>query len=136
MRQLITVLFVGLLGVATLPACTTDGGLKKPTPMAEIKVPSTLSEAGQEAQKLINEANALYIAAYKTIESNVVSDLLDPKVALGYLDELDRQAFFVDQAQFALDAGRDGDALSQSKLLKAAIQAIQKKAADKAKEAK
>lgn len=111
------------------PGCA----ILKPQPVAALKMPSNLSEAGKEAQKLIVEANVALTAAYNVIAANVADDTMDPNVAAAYLAKLDSYAKDVDVAQVMLDSGDIGDATTQAALLNKLVTALHKQVVEHAK---
>ena len=130
--HVLTVILVGLIASITLPSCA---GLD-PKPMTELKLPANLSEAGKEAQKIINETNVVLTASYKVLAVNVEDELIGTADAMQYLETLNDYAHRADQAQDALNLGKIADAKTQAETLNKLVSALHRKIAEKAKETK
>lgn len=128
-HNLLTVLFVGILAMATLPSCS----VLQPQPVAELKLPGNLSEAGKEAQKLINEANVALTAAYRVLVANVNDGTITPMDGSKYLDLLNDYSVQVDKAQDFLNVGNIADAKTKAEAVNKLVVALHKKVSDKAK---
>lgn len=95
-------------------------------PVAELKMPSTLNDAGKEAQKVIVEANVALTAAYNVVAANVADGTMSPVDARAYLVQLDDYAQKVDAAQAMLDSGDIADANVQAALLNNLVTVLHK----------
>lgn len=120
---------IGLL--AALAGC--GAGVFKTEPIAPIAVPSNLSEAGKQAQNLINEANAGLAAAATVIGDNVQAGVMTPAEGRDYLARVKSWAAEVDRAQSLLDAGSDVAARDKAQLVGSLIVALQKEVAARAR---
>jgi soluble cytochrome b562 len=116
----------------SLAGCGT--GIFKVEPITEVAVPTSLSEAGKEAQNIINEANLLLTAATNVNASNYTAGLVSQADARKYQGEIKKVAKQVDDAQAMLSVGNDAGALSSAKLVNLAITALHKEIAARAKE--
>lgn len=88
------------LGLSLL-ACSVVGPIE---PVQPIPVPASLSEAGQVAQRAINEANVLLASASKLTLENFTSGYATRHETLEIRAKLKEWAAVVDDAQTKLDA--------------------------------
>jgi len=124
MRRLLT---------AILLACTL-GCAQMIAPVEPIAVPENLSEAGKEAQKLINEANIALTAAYDLVGEKRKQKLLTKAEAFKYLNTLDDYSADVDKAQETLNAGKDFEAKGKAEALKLLIETLRQRVAEKVRQ--
>lgn len=122
-----------LIRALTLAVVLALGGAEgcsflKPQPIAELKMPSTLSEAGKQAQNLINEANVAITAAYNVVAANLENGTMSAVDGAKYIAALDDYAKKVDAAQSALNLGQVADAKTQAEALNKLIVALHKAA--------
>ena len=115
-RFLIVLAMLGMTGCAAL----------QPTPIADLKMPSTLSEAGKTAQGAINEANVALTAAYNVVAANLADKTMSVTDGTKYLASLDEYAKKLDAAQDALNLGNVADANTQAQAINALILALHK----------
>ena len=118
------------LGLA-VSACTM---LPSTEPVTEMAVPASLDEAGQEAQKLVNEANVLLTATANVVASNVRDGIWSAETGRAYIDKIIVYSVQVDDVQDMLDLGMTDGALNQAQLLSQFIMALNKEVARRANE--
>jgi hypothetical protein len=126
--------FLCLVVLSLMPACGILGPVQ---PAAPIAVPSTLPEAGRQAQNAINEATLGIAAAANVVRANVKDGIWTKAQAQGYLDKLGTYLKDVDRAQTALNVGNFTSAKAQADLLSSLILILHREVAAQArKEAK
>jgi PBP1b-binding outer membrane lipoprotein LpoB len=122
----ILILFLALM----LGGCSMFGPLETATPMS---VPTTLPEAGRQAQLAINEANLALTAAANVIAANVKDGIWTKAQAQGYLDKVREYAKQVDRAQEAVRLGQFSTAQAQANAVQALILILHREAAAQAR---
>jgi hypothetical protein len=100
MKWITNVLVTSALGLSLL-ACSVVGPIE---PVQPIPVPASLSEAGQVAQKAINEANVLLASASKLSLENFKNGFTTRDETIEIRDKLKEWADVIDAAQDKLDA--------------------------------
>jgi len=125
MKKLILALII-----AALPACALIGPVE---PAAPIGVPSTLPEAGKQAQNVINEANIGLAAAASVIAANVRDGIYTKAQAQSHLDQVRDYAGKIDRAQEALTLGDFGSAQSQANAVRSLILILHREVAAQAR---
>jgi hypothetical protein len=121
MRYLVLVLALALPGCALF------------TPVQQLSVPSSLSDTGKEAAKLINEAKVDLIAANNTIASQTQAGLMSKSDAQAFAVRVDEYWAKVKQAEALLGSGQDLAAKGQAQLLSTLLLELQKQVAAKAR---
>ena len=99
MRKLSTVLLLSL----ALGSCAFRGPAE---PLSTMSVPTTLPEAGKQAQVAVNEANLALTAAANVIAANAKDGIWTKPQAQGYLDKVKDYAKQVDRAQELVRLGQ------------------------------
>lgn len=92
-------------------------------------MPTSLPQAGQEAQKLIDEIRAQSITAKLTLNDDLGQGVLTPDEVQSYLDELKELRKQLDDAQAAIKSGNYASALSQANVTKTLLTLMVKEAA-------
>ena len=121
MRQLLCVLLLALL-----PACTVQ-------PVSQMSVPTTLPEAGKQAQVAVNEANLALTAAANVIAGNVKGAIWTKAQAQGYLDKVKEYAKRVDRAQELVRLGQFDLGKTQADSVQALILILHREVAAQAR---
>lgn len=116
--------------LALLPGCGVFGPVQ---PVTSMSVPTTLPEAGREAQNVINEATLAITAAANVVRLNVKDEIWTKAQAQGYLDKLAGYLKDIDRAQDALDLGNFTSAKAQADLLSSLILILHREAAAQAR---
>lgn len=123
---IVLALWIVLVGAGSyLSGCA---GTFKPTPIAELKMPASMSEAGKYVQGLIREINVGITAAYLTIATDVEEGTMSAEDQTSYLTQLGDFEKKADAAQAALNLGNIADAKTQAEALNKLVLALQKKA--------
>jgi soluble cytochrome b562 len=120
-------LYAAVLGLSLLGGCAD---LTKP---ADVPVAATLPEAGQTAQKAINEANILLISIANVVAQNKADGIYNEVEVAEYKEKLKEFAVKVDKAQGMVNLGDFTSAKSQAELLHKAITALHKEVASRAR---
>lgn len=125
MRKLFLVVLFALL-----PACSILGPLE---PISQPNVPTSLPEAGQQAQNAVNEANLSLAAVANVIAANVKDAVWTKAQAQGYLDRVKDYAKKMDRAQELVNLGRFTEGKTQAETVKALILILHREVAAQAR---
>lgn len=117
MRGLLTILFVGILGVAMLPSCA----LVEPK---ALPVSEALPEPAKKAQLVINESYVTLIAASNTTFTYVQEGWMSKEEGRGYYNKLQDMKVHLVEAQTLLDGGLILNAETQAELIHRAVAAV------------
>lgn len=116
-----------ILALTFLPAaCALLGPVE---PLAPASVPTTLPEAGRQAQAAINEANLALTAAANVIGSNVKEKIWTKTQAQGYLDRVRDYAKRVDRAQELVRLGDFTQGKNQAQAVRSLILVLHREVA-------
>jgi hypothetical protein len=125
MKKLVLVVLLTIL-----PGCALLGPVE---PVAPIGVPSTLPEAGKQAQNAINEANVGLAAAANVIAANVRDGIYTKAQAQAYLDQVKDYARKIDRAQEAVKLGDFSSAQGQADAVRSLILILHREVAAQAR---
>lgn len=120
MKKLALILSL-VVGLGHLPACTILPSTER---AVSVDAPAELPEYAAKTQNLVNEVNVLITAAARQIPASVRNGTITRDEGLDALDELDRVAKQLDQAQSWLDLGMYADAESKANAANAAFKAV------------